>query len=52
MVSFAWGLARREPGQRSPWRLARRLAGFVFRPVGGVATQAARCRVESRSGDN
>ena len=40
MASLAWGLARRKPGQRSPWRLTRRLAGFVLRPVGGTAAQA------------
>ena len=37
LASFAGGLAGREPGQRSPWRLTRRVAGFVLRPVGGVA---------------
>jgi hypothetical protein len=37
MASLVWGLARGEPGGRSPWRMTRRLAGFALRPVGGVA---------------
>ena len=36
MASFAGGLAWREPGRCSPWRMTRWLGGFIRRPVGGV----------------